>query len=178
MKAMLALSATLLEHPGTRAVIGVVAIGYALLYLWLSGDIAGGGSGVHASFPAWERVFEWRAPFQFEPIGLIALGPLVWTFSPINAFLALIMGTLVGLNLAAGWLAWRAPRVCRTRGASAGFFAAIPALLAGGACCAPLVLIWLGLPIAGAVAGIAPVLIPAAIVLLLVGLWGLSRSLA
>lgn len=178
MKAMLTLSASLLEHPGSRAVIGVVAMGYALLYLWLSGDIAGGGSGVHASFPAWERVFEWRAPFQFEPVGLIALEPLMWTFSPINTLLALIMGILVGLNVTAGWLAWRAPRTCRVRSAGVGLFAAVPALLAGGACCAPLVLIWLGLPIAGGVASIAPLLIPVAIALLLAGLWGLARSLA
>lgn len=54
---------------------------------------------------------------------------------------------------------------------------ALLALLAGGACCAPLLLIWLGLPIAGAVAGIAPVLIPASALLLVAGLWGLARSL-
>ncbi|EPC01141.1 hypothetical protein L861_11240 [Litchfieldella anticariensis FP35 = DSM 16096] len=176
MKAMLALSAILLGRPGSRAVIGLVAVGYALLYLWLTGDIAGGGSGAHVSFPAWERVFEWRAPFQFEPVGLLALGPLMWTFSPVNAFLALAVGALVGLNVTAGWLAWRMPQTCRVRSAGVGLFAAVPALLAGGACCAPLVLIWLGLPIAGAVASIAPLLIPVAIALLLAGLWGLARS--
>jgi hypothetical protein len=39
------------------------------------------------------------------------------------------------------------------------------------------VLIWLGLPIAGAVASLAPVLIPVAILLLIAGMAGMARQL-
>lgn len=177
MRALRQLLAAILSRPGTRYAAILVALGYAGLYLWLTGDIAGGGfGGVHASFPAWERALESRSAFQFEPVGLITLGILVWTFSPMNTLLATAMGLLMGLNVAAGWLAWRAPRACRPRGASAGLFASIPALLAGGACCAPLILIWLGLPIAGAVASITPVLIPVALLLLLAGLWRMAKQ--
>ncbi|MCG6658127.1 hypothetical protein HOP52_10205 [Halomonas campisalis] len=178
MRPLLRVVASLLSHPGMASAVGAIMVVYALLYLWLTGDIMGGGQGGWlALFPAWERVWETRGPFQFEPVGLFFLGKLVWTFSPINTLLALIVGLLVGLNLVAGWRLWRAPRACGLGGSGTGLLAAIPALLAGGACCAPLVLIWLGLPIAGAVASLAPVLIPLAVVLLLAGLWGMASRL-
>lgn len=63
-------------------------------------------------------------------------------------------------------------------GSNLGLLAVLPGLLAGGACCAPLLVIWLGLPVAGAVAGVAPLLVPAALLLLLVGLWLGLRQLA
>lgn len=172
----------LLRRPALRYAALLIALTYALLYLWLSGDIAGGGTGgIDARFPAWARLFEARAAFRFEPVGLITLGPLVWTFSPLNTLLAVFMGGLVGLNAAAGWRVWHAPRQCRLREGRSGMLttlAALPALLAGGACCAPLLLIWLGLPIAGTVAGVAPWLIPLSVVLLLAGLIGLARLTA
>jgi hypothetical protein len=168
----------LVRYPSQLLVVMLTALAYAGLYLWLTGDLAGGGTGgIDAVFPAWQRVFEARSTFQFEPVGLITLGPLIWTFSPLNVLLALFMGMLVGLNLMTGWRLWRAPKTCGLRSASTGLLAGIPALLAGGACCAPLVLIWLGLPIAGAVASLAPVLIPVAILLLVAGLAGMARQL-
>lgn len=178
MSPLARLVADLLRHPAPRRIVLLVALGYAGLYLWLTGDLGGGGmGGLYTSFPNWDKALETRGAFQFEPVGVIILGALVWTFSPLNTGLALALGGLVGLNVAAGWRAWRAPRTCRRPGARVGLVAALPALLAGGACCAPVLLIWLGLPIAGAVAGIAPLLIPASALLLLVGLWGLARSL-
>ncbi len=167
-----------LGSPARRLTLGLIACGYALLYLWLSGDIAAGGSGWQASFPAWSRLLEPRGPLQFEPVGLLMLGPLVWTFSPLNTLLSLVMGMLLGLNLLVGWRLWRLPRRCSLRGSNLGLLAVLPGLLAGGACCAPLLVIWLGLPVAGAVAGLAPLLVPAALLLLLVGLWLGLRQLA
>lgn len=181
MTAMAGLMGLLLRSPSQLSLLLLTALAYAGLYLWLTGDLAGGGlGGVDAHFPAWQRLFEARSPFQFEPVGLITLGALVWTFSPLNLLLALLLGLLVGLNLMAGWRLWRAPRVCglkRSGSSGTGLLAAIPALLAGGACCAPLVLIWLGLPIAGAVASLSPLLIPLALLLLIAGLWGMARRL-
>ena len=178
MRALLSVVTSLLSHPVTASAVGTITVVYALLYLWLTGDIMGGGQGGWlALFPAWERVWETRGPFQFEPVGLFFLGRLVWTFSPINTLLALILGLLVGLNLVAGWRLWRAPRACGLGSSGTGLLAALPALLAGGACCAPLVLIWLGLPIAGAVASLAPILIPVSLLLLCVALWVMAKRL-
>lgn len=170
---------TMLSRPAMAlAIIGTMVL-YLLLYLWLTGDIAGGGAGGwHATFPAWERAFQSRGPFQFEPVGLVTLGALVWTFSPLNTVMAASMGLLVGMNVVAGWWLWRSPRQCGLGGSSTGLLALIPAFLAGGACCAPLILIWFGLPIAGALAGVTPLLVPVALLLLMVGLWFSLQRLA
>lgn len=173
MVALRALIGRLLGHPGPAVQVLAATLGYAVIYLWLTGDLAGGGDGIRAHFPAWARAFESRGTLQFEPVGLIMLGPLVWTFSPINTGLALLVGGLVGLNAAAGWLAWRAPAHCPIP--RAGLLASLSALLTGGACCAPLLLVWLGLPVAGAVAVLAPLLIPVSLVLLMISLWRLAR---
>lgn len=178
MRALLQGGVALLDSPRRRLALGLIAFGYALFYLWLGGDIAGGGAGWQASFPAWSRLLEPRGPFQFEPVGLLMLGPLVWTFSPLNTLLALVMGGLLGLNLLAGWRLWHLPRRCSLGGSGVGLLAALPGLLAGGACCAPLLLVWLGLPVAGAVAGLAPLLLPLALLLMSVGLWVGLRQLA
>jgi hypothetical protein len=179
MRALTLLVAMLVKEPRTLAFIVLVTLAYGGIYLWLNGDISGGGTGgFQAAFPAWERAFEARSPFQFEPVGLLQAGTVVWTFSPLNTLLALVMGGLMGLALAAGWKVWKAPRQCGLGASGAGALAGIPALLAGGACCAPLVLIWLGLPIAGTVASISPLLVPLALVILLAVLWRLARALA
>lgn len=162
---------------GAMVGLGAMALAYALAFLWLTGDLAGGGSGLEAGFPAWERLFERRGFLRFEPVGWIVVGGWVWTFSPLNTLLALGLGILLGLNLLAAWWVWRSPRACGLGEASTSLLASIPALLLGGACCAPLVLIWLGLPLAGAVAGVMPILLPLAVVAMLVGLWRLARRL-
>ncbi|EWH01416.1 hypothetical protein [Halomonas sp. BC04] len=179
MKALAHIVTRMISRPAmVLSMIGIMAL-YTLLYLWLTGDIAGGGAGGwHATFPAWERAFQSRGPFQFEPVGLVSLGALVWTFSPLNTLLAVFMGLLVGLNVVAGWRLWRSPRQCGLGGSSTGLLALIPAFLAGGACCAPLILIWLGLPIAGALAGMTPLLVPVALLLLVLGVWFSLQRLA
>ncbi|MFY0992080.1 hypothetical protein [Halomonas sp. C05BenzN] len=178
MRPLARLILRMLSRPATFVAVSGLMAAYMLLYLWLTGDIAGGGSGGwQADFPAWPRAFQTRGPFQFEPVGLIGLGALVWTFSPLNTLIAAGLGFLVGSSVVAGWWLWRTPRQCGLGGTGTGLLGAVPALLAGGACCAPLVLIWLGLPIAGTLASLAPMLIPVAALLLLGGLWGMARRL-
>lgn len=179
MKPLAQIILRMLSHPASAGAAGIVMAVYMLLYLWLTGDIAGGGAGGWQSvFPAWERAFQMRGPFQFEPVGLITLGALVWTFSPLNTLFAATLGGLVGLNAVAGLWLWRTPRQCGLGGSRTGLLAAIPALLAGGACCAPIVLIWLGLPIAGVLTSLTPLLVPVALLLLVAGLWLSLRRLA
>ncbi|ATJ83922.1 hypothetical protein ACFPTY_12905 [Halomonas beimenensis] len=175
MSAMVRLLGALLSRPASLAVILGTALGYALLYLWLVGDIAGGGrGGLRLAFPAWERAFESRGALRFEPVGLIELGPWVWTFSPLDTLIALGLGGLLGANLAGLWRLRRAARQCPVKPPSGALLAGLPALLAGGACCAPLLVIWLGLPIAGSLAVLAPWLVPLSCLALLLGLWRLA----
>ncbi len=171
MTALARLLAALFSRPATLVMMAATTLGYALLILWLSGDIAGGGrGGVRLSITAWHRMVESRGPLRFEPVGLLELGPWVWTLSPLDTLIALGLGLLLGGNLAGLWLARRAPAACPRRAPASGGLAALPALLAGGACCAPLLVVWLGLPIAGGLAVLAPWLIPLAYLALLLGL--------
>ncbi|MBB3185562.1 hypothetical protein FHR95_003152 [Halomonas fontilapidosi] len=179
MTPLRALWQSLCHWPLGQGLVGAMALGYGGLYLWLTGDLGGGGSGVlQATFPAWERVWETRSPFYFEPVGLIEAGPLVWTFSPVNTLFALGLGLLLGTNLVLAWRLRRVSRACGWQASGSTFLSGLPALLAGGACCAPLVLIWLGLPLAGALASITPWLIPLATLLLLASLAYLAMALA
>ncbi|MCL7940247.1 hypothetical protein M8009_08025 [Halomonas sp. ATCH28] len=179
MKPLRALWVILCHWPLGLGLVATVGLVYGGLYLWLIGDLGGGGTGgLHAVFPAWERVWETRGPFHFEPVGLIEAGPLVWTFSPINSLLAWGLGMLLGTNLTLGWRLRRASRACGWQASGSSFLSSLPALLAGGACCAPLALIWLGLPLAGALASLTPWLIPLAALLLLASLAYLTKVLA
>lgn len=179
MRPLRALWVTLARWPLGLGLVASVALVYGGLYLWLIGDLGGGGTGgLHSAFPAWERVWEARGPFHFEPVGLVEAGPLVWTFSPINSLLAWGLGALLGTNLALGWRLRRVSRACGWQASGSTFLSGLPALLAGGACCAPLALIWLGLPLAGALASLTPWLIPLAALLLLASLAYLTLALA
>lgn len=179
MRPLRALWVTLARWPLGLGLVASVALGYGGLYLWMIGDLGGGGAGgLHVAFPAWERVWEARGPFHFEPVGLVEAGPLVWTFSPVNTLVAWGLGLLLGTNLALGWRLRRVSRACGWQASGSTFLSSLPALLAGGACCAPLALIWLGLPLAGALASITPWLIPLATLLLLASLAYLAMALA
>ncbi|MDR5865534.1 hypothetical protein [Halomonas koreensis] len=174
MNAVARLLGALLSRPASLALILGVGLGYGLLYLWLVGDIAGGGSGFRLAFPAWERAFELRGAWRFEPVGILELGPWIWTFSPLNTLIALGLGTLLGLDLAAARRLRRVARQCPVTAPTGGLLAGLSALLAGGACCAPLLAIWLGLPLAGGLAVLAPWLVPLAYAALALGLWRLA----
>ncbi|MEM4781839.1 MAG: hypothetical protein QXG03_09805 [Halalkalicoccus sp.] len=87
-------------------------------------------------------------PFAYEGIVILDLGVARYLFSPINALLGLGLAVLVGLNLALSYLAITQPRSCGI-GAGTGLVASVPALLSGSACCAPVVLIVLGIQASG-----------------------------
>ncbi|SFT39555.1 hypothetical protein [Halomonas saccharevitans] len=169
MTALAALRDALVGRPRDAALVGGVGLAYAGLYLWVIGDLGpGGGGGLAARFPAWERVWQARGPLYFEPVGLIEAGPWIWTFSPLNTLLGLVLG----------WRLRHGTRHCPWRAPGGPLLAALPALLAGGACCAPMVLIWLGLPLAGVLIPVLPWLLPLAALLLLASLGMLARRLA
>ncbi|MEQ6889988.1 hypothetical protein ABE957_15030 [Halomonas sp. CS7] len=179
MTALAALRDALVGRPWDAALVGGVGLVYTGLYLWVIGDLGpGGGGGLAASFPAWERVWQTRGPLYFEPVGLIEAGAWIWTFSPLNTLLGLGLGLLLGANLVLGWRVRHAASHCAWRAPGGSLLAALPALLAGGACCAPMLLIWLGLPLAGALIPVLPWLLPLAALLLLASLGILARRLA
>ncbi len=160
----------------SRVPATLLGLVYALGYLYALGDldrVANGSWGIVLGDPGlWSSQ---RGILYFEAIALLELGPLLLLLSPLNMLLAALLGLLLALNLDGAWRLWRHPQACgldvgtsgHGRG-SGGILAAAPALLAGGACCAPSLLLVLGIPSLGAFAGLFAWLLPLSLSLLAV----------
>jgi hypothetical protein len=120
-------------------------------------------------------MLERRAALYFEAIAVVSLPYLTWLVAPINILIGALMGLLVGINMALGDLAWRQPRACRI-GAGGGVFAALPGLLAGSACCAPTLLLVLGIPASASLLSLFSLMVPLALTLLVLSLVLLGRQ--
>ncbi|TVQ28996.1 MAG: hypothetical protein EA370_15870 [Wenzhouxiangella sp.] len=142
--------------------------GYGLFYLYAIGDVTLYGPphwGAYLTEVSLERIFTARSTLMFEAIAVIELGWVVWLFSPLNLFLALILAGLLAANMH-GVLYIRAhPKQCQVGGNKA-FIGALPALFAGGACCAPSLILLLGIPGLGAFGALFGWLLPISIVVL------------
>lgn len=149
-----------------RRVSASVGAAYALGYLVALGDIGfgrGGGWGWQWAGDPW-RWLEARGLFHFEPVARLDAGTLVWLVSPLDVLLAAALGGLVALNLHGAVSLARGRAVCGS--GTGGVLAALPALLAGSACCAPGLLLLLGIPSLGALAAFFGWLVPLSVLLL------------
>ncbi len=167
-----------------RLTLGFTAVAYFLLYgvglqhLGLrAGGVGGGaaGTGVAGTEPtvdlfvvsdplaaATRRV----APFQYETVALLTLGPIEYLFAPVNAIIGLALATLVGITLAVSVVAWRGPSACRI-GAGAGAAAGLPGLLSGFACCGPTILLVIGVQASAGLLAAMQWFLPIAVVTLI-----------
>ena len=158
------------RRPTALTVLLVSTFGYLTVFLWAIGDLAFRSSAGRRLFVVDEpatRMFE-RAPgaFSYEPIAFVEFGIGTYLFSPINVGIGLSIAILVGVNMMVSYLAIRQPKSCGI-GAGSGVLASVPALLAGSACCAPVLLIVLGITASGTLLAVLPWLLPLGIVLLL-----------
>ncbi|MFU8833157.1 MAG: hypothetical protein ACNA7J_13530 [Wenzhouxiangella sp.] len=155
-----------------RALPAGVGLAYGLFYLYAIGDMTLYGPPAWGAFltdPTLERIFSARSTLMFEAIAVIELGWLVWLVSPLNILIAGLLAGLLAANIH-GVLYIRAnPATCRVRSSNS-LAGAFPALFAGGACCAPSLILLLGIPGLGAVSAFFGWLVPISIVAL-----GLSR---
>jgi hypothetical protein len=110
-----------------------------------------------------------RAPFQFEAVAVIEAPFLVWLVSPMNIAIGLALGLLTGFQIALVRIARHCAVSCGLKPA-AGVLAAVPGLLAGSACCAPILFVLLGVQVTASLITLMGLLIPAAFVFLLLGL--------
>lgn len=151
-------------------VIVLTGVAYLFVYLAVIGNLSiqsGVGRGVILVEDPLSRMFEpGPGRFTYEPIAVVDIGSVRLLFSPIDTVVGSGLAALVGLNLGLSVLAIRRPRACGIGGAS-GLMASVPALLAGGACCAPVILIVLGVTASGTMLAILPWLLPLGVVLLL-----------
>jgi hypothetical protein len=162
----------LLSDPISHAVMWGVALVYLALFQLAVGDLTIDGAMRPASafvVGNWEALlFRQRAPFQFEGIAIIEAPFLVWLFSPANVVIGLLLGLLTGSQIALVRIARRCAVACGVSPLS-GVLAGLPGLLAGSACCAPVLFILLGIQVTASLIGFMSLLIPAAFLFLLVG---------
>ena len=180
------------DHPGRR--LGVwLGLTFVILYLYSLGNIviaAGADLAFGRPTPAVSVASDWRtkmwkpiAPFVWEPIVALYPIPSVALFISVpNVLLALLLGTLVALNMAVAIAIARGKLVVAVKdsgGFVSGFLASLPALLTGFVCCVPTVILALGsLAAAFTVMAvtIAPYFLPLAAVALMGNLlWGLRQ---
>lgn len=159
-----------LRRRDALAVFVAVAAVYLLAFLYMVQDLLlGTGSGLSVTLAddPLSTMFQ-SAPgtFMHQPVALLELGVATWEFSPLNTLLGAAVAALVGLNLALSYLAITQPRSCGV-GAGAGAVAGIPALLAGSACCAPVVVLVLGIQATGTLITVFAWLLPVSTLLLL-----------
>lgn len=128
-----------------------------------------------------DLIFRVRTPFNWEPIGLLTLGPVSVFVAVPNMIFGLIIGIFVGANISVSIYTYRARTVCNLNPASS-VISAVPALLTGVACCGPTLLISLGIASATvtiAFVSILPFLFPLALLGLVMSLtwsgWKLSQ---
>ncbi|WP_293026876.1 hypothetical protein [Natronococcus sp.] len=156
-------------RPDALAVAGLVATAYFAGYFWATDRLSvrsGLGGSVTVVDEPLARAFERTGQLQFEPVALVDLWVVRLLVSPIDVLVGATLAGLVGLNLALAYLALVQPRSCGL-GAGAGAAAAVPALLSGTACCAPVIVIALGVQISGTLLTVLPWLLPLGVALLL-----------
>lgn len=157
----------------TQLVFATAATGYLLLYLWLLQNLfvgAGYGIGIEVVPQPLEKLFRsGPGTYGYEAIARVDLARVRLLFSPVNTAVGGAVALLVGANLALSYLAVVQPRSCGI-GAGTGLLASVPALLTGGTCCAPVLLLVLGVTASGTLLSLLSWLLPVGVVLLLASL--------
>lgn len=162
----------------SQLVLLASTVGYLLVYLFATGDLAVTGGNEVTVFLVDEpiqRTFQPVGFTRFEAIASFSAAGVTLLFSPINTFVAGALAVLVGVNLALTYLGLVQPKACGLE-TSSGVVAGIPALLSGAACCGPLVLIILGIQASSILITGFQLLVPVAVVLLVASLLVVGRQ--
>lgn len=152
-----------------------VYLGIYLLALrdlrWVPGRSRGGpGPSLFVVENPLVRAFEpGPGPYTFEPVALVSVGPVRLLLSPGNLAIGLALSILVGVTLGVAALAARQPRACGVT-PGVGPLAALPALLGGGACCAPTILLATGVTAGAGTLAAVRWLLPVGVLAVLAGL--------
>lgn len=153
-------------------------VGYLLLYLYAIGHLAPGLGGVGVTVvddPLGAFLRPALGPLSFTPVASVRLGPVTYVFS-FDTVLGLGLSALVGVNFAVTYLAWTQPKACGIGRSSTGVLASLPAVLSGTACCAPVVVIALGIQLSGVLLTAFQYLLPVAAALLVGSLLLVGRQ--
>lgn len=168
-----------------RIALGAIVV-YLLLYLWTIQHLIVSGRDVTRFadvpsvrvVPSWtSRLFEQVAPFSYEPIvAIYPVNHVTLLVAPVNVGLGLVLGVLVGLNVAVALQVMRTAVACRRRSLT-GLLGALPGFLTGFACCVPTVALVLGAQFTLALIALRSWFFPLAVAALLLALaWNARRA--
>jgi hypothetical protein len=163
----------LVTEPASQGLAWAIALGYLVIFLIAIADLSIDGVFRPVSLfvvANWEcLLMRARAPFQFEAVAILEAPFLVWLVAPLNIAIGLALGLLTGVQVALVRIARRCAVACGLSPAT-GILAGLPGLLAGSACCAPILLVLLGVQVTASLVTLMGLMIPAAFILLLGGL--------
>jgi hypothetical protein len=163
----------LLARSTKRGLAWAVAGVYLVVFMIALGDLTIDGTMRPLSYVAvgdWANLLlRQRTAFQFEALAIVEAPFVIWLVSPVNIAIGAVLGALTGIQIALDRIAAQCSAACGLSPA-AGILAGLPGLLAGSACCAPLLFVLLGLQVTASVVTVMGLLIPAAFVLLAAGL--------
>lgn len=154
------------------AVAALGGLGYLAGFLWATNSLnlrAGTGVSLTVVDDPLARTFDRRGPTSFEAVAVVDAWFGTLLIAPVDLALGVGLAALVGLNLALSYLAVVQPASCGV-GAGAGLAAAVPALLSGTVCCAPVILLVIGIQASGTLLTALPLLLPVGVALLLASL--------
>ena len=163
--------------PLPRRLALLAGIIYACFYLFAIGDVDLVGSSqwrAQLGQIDFGHLLRARSPFLFEAVALLQAGNVLLLISPLNLLITGALAALLGANVH-GALALHQNPACRT-GNGRMFGGALPALLAGSACCAPSIVLLLGIPGLAAFSGFFAYLIPMSVVILGLNRWWQRRQ--
>lgn len=127
--------------------------------------------------PDWTaKVFKQIAAFYYEPVAIVyPVNHVALLVSPVNVAMGLLLGLLVGANVAVALQVVRSARACRTR-AFTGLLGALPGFLTGFACCVPTVALVVGAQFTVALVALRSYFFPFALGALILALaWNARR---
>lgn len=128
--------------------------------------------------PDWTaKVFKQVAAFYYEPVAAIyPVNHVTILVSPVNIGMGVLLGALVGLNVAVALHIVGRAKACRRR-AFTGLLGALPGFLTGFACCVPTVALVLGAQFTVALVALRTYFFPFALLALVLSLaWNARRA--
>ena len=158
-----------------RRICALIAVLYLLAFLLAVQNLSIPGGGTAVRGGNLSAMFQRTGFLLFDAVAIVRIPAFTLLVSPVNILMGVVLSVFVGLNLTLCYIAWRQPRACSVNKAT-GTLGILPALLAGGACCAPTVLLILGIQATAALITASQWMIPLAFVLLIGSLVWISQK--
>lgn len=168
-------------------VVLVATVAYLLIYLWTIQHLSispGRDLTRFVDVPSVQVVPNWTgrlldevAPFSYEPVvAVYPVNHVTLLVAPVNVALGLVLGVLVGLNIAVAIQVMKTAVACRRR-SFAGVLGALPGFLTGFACCVPTAALVLGAQFTLALIALRSWFFPLAVAALVLALlWNARRA--